>query len=818
MMLLITAGTTRAEPVATDPPFSELVAAWSSTLDGMTALDATHGDLEAAFGQAHRVEREARTARAHAADDLVPVHRELDALGPAPEEGTSPELPSVARLRARLEAEAAAIEARLKQADALVARAGAFQTSLRRFERERLRGHLRKRGPSPLNPAVWRRSLDGLASIAAELGATVTTWWTRGPPATRGPAPFAWPLAIGALALLVGLRVKRWLTPTFGLDAAVEAPDLTRRLVGATVESIAATVTPGLALLVALLVLIELDLLTGRMAIITSGLLMAGLVLISMTTLARAAFSSSLPEWRWVLVDDERARTIRRRLLELAVFLAGSGLLRWTTDGVGERSPDLEAVLAAVVTVPLGTLLLLLVQRRLWEVDETSTWGTVRFATGAAAVLMLLAALAGWAHLAHEIARATILSGLALLGFTLARTLIDTLLALALAPEHPSSARIRDFLGLEERGGTIALFWLRLLADAALAISVVLLWLVGLGLPWTTLSVWVSALADGVDIGSLHVSFTDLVMAGFAVAAILAVTRFLRHTLEERVLPQTQLGTGAQHSLTASIRYAGLLIASAVGVSTLGLDLSNLALLAGALSVGIGFGLQNVVNNFVSGLIMLVERPIKLGDWVVLGGFEGIVKRINVRATELETFQRSAVIIPNSEVLASAVVNWTHRDHYGRVEIPVGVAYGSDVEQVRDLLLACAKGHPEITSLPAPSVLFRDFGSSSLDFELRAYLRDNGGRLRVMSDLRFAIDAAFRRHQIEIPFPQHDLHVRDLDRVGEMLHGRHGTSKEASADPSRPIDSQESTGSTRSHLPAEPQESDAGDDGSGGEP
>ncbi len=813
MLFLIAAGTVHAEPMATEAPFSERIAAWARTLDEMAALDATHDDLETAFGEAHRVEREAQTARARAADELAPVHRELDALGPPPEEGSPAEPPSVQRLRARLDAEATAIEARRKQADALVARAGAIQAGLRRFERERLRGHLRIRGPSPLNPVVWRRSLDDLTMIASDLGESATTWWTRGPPTTHGPAPFIWPLAIGVIALLAGLRIKRWLTPTFGQDPQIETPDLTRRLVGATVESIAATVAPVVGILAALIALIELELLTGRMAIVTSGVLVAGLLLGSMTTLARAAFSATLPDWRWVLVDDERARTIRTRLLALAGLLAGGTLLRWTTEGAREPSPDLEAVLATVVTVPLGTLLLLLVPRRLWEVEETGTWGALRFGTGCAAVLMLLAAIAGWAHLAHAIARAIALSGVALLGFTLTRTLVDTFLALALSPEHPSSARILDFLGLEERGGTIALFWLRLWADAALAIGVILLWLVGLGLPWTTLSVWIGALAEGVHIGTLRISFADILIASVAVGAILAFTRFLRHTLKERVLPQTQLGTGAQHSLTAAVRYTGLLIAGAVGVSTLGLDLSNLALLAGALSVGIGFGLQNVVNNFVSGIIMLVERPIKLGDWVVLGGFEGIVKRINVRATELETFQRSAVIIPNSEVLSSSVVNWTHRDHYGRIEISVGVAYGSDVEKVRELLLACANGHAKVSSLPAPYVLFCDFGSSSLDFEVRAYVRDNGGRLGVMSDIRFAIDAAFRRHQIEIPFPQHDLHVRDLDRVGEMLHGRPLAPKPSAPDRDEPPGSHERRPSARAR-PGGPQES-GGDDGGG---
>jgi small-conductance mechanosensitive channel len=180
---------------------------------------------------------------------------------------------------------------------------------------------------------------------------------------------------------------------------------------------------------------------------------------------------------------------------------------------------------------------------------------------------------------------------------------------------------------------------------------------------------------------------------------------------------------------------------------------------------------------------MLVERQIKVGDWVVIGAHEGTVKRINVRATELESFQRSAVLIPNSEVLSSAVVNWTHRDKSGRLDLPVSVAYGSDVEQVRELLLKCARAHEQVASVPPPYVLFRDFGDSGLAFELRAFLVNVEERLRVTSDLRFAIDAAFRRAKIEIPFPQRDLRLRDIDRLERALAARDPAARAAGAEP-----------------------------------
>jgi len=196
-----------------------------------------------------------------------------------------------------------------------------------------------------------------------------------------------------------------------------------------------------------------------------------------------------------------------------------------------------------------------------------------------------------------------------------------------------------------------------------------------------------------------------------------------------------------------------------------GVEFTNLAIIAGALSVGIGFGLQNIVNNFVSGLILLVERPIRTGDWIMVGSTEGYVKKISIRSTQIQTFDRADVIVPNSELISGQVTNWMLSDPWGRVRVPVGVAYGSDTARVMEILLDVANKHPlVITNYPGvgqPRALFRAFGDSSLDFELRCFIRDVDKRLATISDLNLAIDAAFREAGIEIPFPQRDLHFRN---------------------------------------------------------
>jgi len=252
-------------------------------------------------------------------------------------------------------------------------------------------------------------------------------------------------------------------------------------------------------------------------------------------------------------------------------------------------------------------------------------------------------------------------------------------------------------------------------------------------------------------------------------------------------VPGGRLNQGAREATVTIIGYLGVALAFVIALAVAGFEFTNLAIIAGALSVGIGFGLQAIVNNFVSGLILLFERPIKTGDWIVVGNTEGYVKRISIRSTMIQTFDRADVIVPNSDLISGQVTNWTLGNTWGRLKIQIGVAYGSDIETVIETLLEVANNNAEVIKgnpkLPDPYALFLDFGDSSLDFELCAIIRDINRRRYVTSDINRAINAAFNKQGIEIPFPQRDLHVRSLfghqdaegiDLVDSRLLGRAG--------------------------------------------
>lgn len=239
------------------------------------------------------------------------------------------------------------------------------------------------------------------------------------------------------------------------------------------------------------------------------------------------------------------------------------------------------------------------------------------------------------------------------------------------------------------------------------------------------------------------------------------VTGWLRRWVEGSLLARTRMDLGVRGAIGAITRYAALLVGLLIIVQTVGIDLTTLNVLAGAVGLGVGFGLQNVVGNFIAGLILLFERPIKLGDRIEVAGVEGAVVAIKARATTVVTNDNIAIIVPNSSLTSQNVVNWSYTDAKVRFKIPVGVAYGSDVRLVERLLLEVARENSNVLEAPAPSVRFMEFGDSALRFELRAWttaLVHRKGEL--FSALNFAINDKFLEHGVEIPFPQRVVHLR----------------------------------------------------------
>jgi len=771
-------------------PFSVIVAEWNRKLaaveDYVSRLDSDPARSDEFQALAEEVKESALAERARAQSAIKTLQALLGALGPPPAESEAPEGPNVADQRAQYKTDITDYKGRVALAELALARASSVEERISALYFQKLIGKLQARDPSPLLPAT-------LAVAAPEAGRVLARMVAAPRESAAQLKPRDLLMIVGALVL--GWISRRFLLRHFGRNPSVTEPTFTRRLIGAVAEGLARGVIPAAVITVVLLRVSLLDQAVGEPFPKIISLVCQSLILFVLATaLPRAALAPEIPQWRLANVSSKNAQRIARIIVFLAaVYAIDSFFVRVGAVFPGGLvySPELRATYALLFNLVEGIGLLAILMRGLWTGEGPRTEPDPDEATDQPAedepappstrpvlhlfrrfgIFLVVAAIIGTAA-GYTNAGTFVINNLLGTGVVggllyLLRGLLRDLISVALR-----SRLVIERLDLKYATRRLIRFWLRAGLDLVVLVAAVFAIAPVWAIPVLPMAEWVIQVSSSFQIGSVTISMADIGTALIVFIIGLAFVRWLQRGLAERVLPETRMEQGLQHSVAAGFGYIGITIAAVVAISVGGLDLSNLALIAGALSVGIGFGLQNVVNNFVSGIILLIERPIKVGDWVVVGGNEGTVKRIRVRATEIETFRRASVIIPNSELLSTSVVNWTHADRLGRVEIPVGVAYGTDPERVRQILLDLATANSEVTRRPAPFVVFKDFGDSALIFELRCYLYDIGQIIVVSTDLRFAIDKAFREHGIQIPFPQRDLHIKDIARFADAAAPR----------------------------------------------
>ena len=279
------------------------------------------------------------------------------------------------------------------------------------------------------------------------------------------------------------------------------------------------------------------------------------------------------------------------------------------------------------------------------------------------------------------------------------------------------------------------------------------------------------------------VDLMDVLLGAVLLAFVAVASRNIPALLEMSVLQKLPLDRGARYAIATIVRYLILIVGISIAFSAVGIGWSRVQWLAAALTFGLAFGLQEIFANFVSGLIILIERPIRVGDIVTVAGIEGRVLRLQMRSTTIQDYDRRELLIPNKEFITGSLINWTLSDPVSRLVIQVGIAYGSDTEKAREILYQVAKEHPQVLDDPAPNVVFRSFGASSLDFELRVFIAHRDHWASVTHGIHSGIDAAFRRAKVEISFPQRDLHIRSAPGLHSMLDR-----------PVRPDDRAENTG------------------------
>jgi len=273
-----------------------------------------------------------------------------------------------------------------------------------------------------------------------------------------------------------------------------------------------------------------------------------------------------------------------------------------------------------------------------------------------------------------------------------------------------------------------------------------------------------SFFTDEITLGSTSFTVGGIFIFFFVIWSSTVISKIIRAILEKDVLNKLSLGKGVPRTISVMVGYTLVTLGVFFAVSVAGIPMTSLTLLIGAFGVGIGFGLQNIFNNLVSGLILLFERPIQIDDTIEVGTLIGKVKSMGIRSSHVRTFDGAEVIVPNGNLISNEVVNWTLSDQQRRIEVIAGVAYGSDPHMVQKLFMNELEKHPDIIQNPLPQVYFQSLGESSLDFRLLFWTSNFGDWLRIQSDIVFKVHDILKENNIEIPFPQRDLHLRSVDQ------------------------------------------------------
>ncbi len=690
---------------------------------------------------------------------IATVRAQIEALGDAPEEGEDPESTDIANRRQDLNATLADLVAPVTRADEAYIRADGLIGEIDTELRSRTSSQLFTSGSSPLNPTNWvaaYQSLQGsLATLSGELKSQSGRALNLQTQLTR--LPIVLPLL--AIGLLLLFKSRGW------VDFVADKMRQNMRPgtgVFRLMASFLMILLPYLGVVALCAAAKQTGLLGYRTETLVDLFPSFALVLLFIRWLAEMAFHRDADQAMLPLPDQYR-REGRFHAVSLAVIFVLRGFLDWLA-GFDNYSQESIVVLHFPLLVIAGLQLFMLgrVRRALGSNDpETDSDDEDEPRAFRISVVRIVARAAGSAGIAGPV-----LAGFGY--FELGSMLVySTIASLAVITavyigQQAIHMLFHLFTGKQKEESKSLIPVLLSIALAMISLPVLaLLW----GARRSDLTEIWSRFLEGFQLGETTISPTDFLTVALVFMIGYMATRLVQGTLRNSVLPRTKMDTGGRNAVLAGTGYLGIGLAAMVAVSAGGLDLSSLALVAGALSVGIGFGLQNIIQNFVSGIILLIERPISEGDWIEVGGVHGIVQDISVRSTRIQTFDRTDVIVPNGDFVAGTVTNYTRGNVLGRIIVPVGVAYGTDTRRVEKILLDIARQHPLVLMNPAPYVVFSGFGADSMDFEIRVVLVDVNKGLGVRTEINHQIAERFAEEEIEIPFAQRDIWLRNPEAL-----------------------------------------------------
>ncbi len=718
-------------------------------------VDTPTTELESMRARVVGYRSEFEAARTLNADRIAALRDQLAALGPVPEgENAEPEAPEVAKTRADINQQLNTLLAPVQIAEREFLRADGLVREIDKRIRDRQTERLLRATPSPLNPAYWAPALVDVQNAFA-------AFWEESAEQDTDSAldtlerNLPTVLLAGLAGLLLLFRGRLW---AMGIVNALRDRQARGLGIWRFIVSLLRILFPLAGLFLLSIAARQSGFLGARSSLLVELLPIIGLMIFGFRWVSERVFAREQEEA--LLPLPAAQRKMARLYVNAITLVIILSIVALTVLEFGDPS----AATRAVVQFPLAVLTSLAlfqigrILRGYRDPDEdtpdadgvtkASTHARIVRSAGLGAIAVSIAAPVlfafGYQDLSDAILRPYVTT-LAVLGLVMALQRFSADVYGAITGQGPAAREALMPL----------LFGLILLMLAAPALALV--W----GARVADLTELWAAFGRGFTVGESRIAPSNLLAFAIIFAIGYLLTRLLQGTLRSNVLPKTKIDIGGQNALLSGLGYVGIFLAALAAITGAGIDLSSLAIVAGALSVGIGFGLQNIVSNFVSGIILLIERPISEGDWIEVGGKSGYVRDISVRSTRIETFDRTDVIVPNADLVSGTVTNFTRGNTVGRLIVKVGVAYGTDTRRVETVLREIAEAQPLVLANPAPNVLLVSFGADALEFEIRAFLRDVNWMMSVQSDINHAIVDRFAEEKIEVPFPQRDVWFRN---------------------------------------------------------
>lgn len=742
---------------------AELDGIFSKLASGKATSEQTGGFLQTIS----QIQEQITQNRQQDATALENIRKKINALGEAPEEGKK-EPAAIAKQRKQFLTEADNYKSQIAQADLIKTKIDDLNSLILKVRNKTLLDNIMAKQSSIFHPQEFWDSLVSFAGFVYDMAKSPLNWYQDLKPEKQIIVKnnILYVILSMLSALIAAMFLSRYIKKWFGYKNYIEFPDYYQKVRAALWMLVARGVIPA-AFFGAFLLWQKNNAIIndGSFGLLLKTAAVYLLYYYFSKAIVRVTLTPHSPKWRIIEVGDEKAAALYR---VLKPSIAAVCIVSFFQTLAAEMDYDTDIVYSLKIFANgVKAFCIIMVSKRflydnqdlsddqlaaldnndgLQDLGNLSTSSKISMGITFLMIAAFAVSLFGYIRLSEFIVNRFIVSGLVIGAFYIINKLLHVLFHQILLFKF----WIRT-LKINRRSLVKAEFWFGLILNPLLFILAVLVLLAVWGVSVDILINNVKNFLVGFNIGGIHISITSILLGLVSFFISMAFVKLIKNSLATGNLSKIEMEDGVRNSIISIVGFIGFIISAIVAVAVMGGSFASLAIIAGAMSFGVGLGLQNMVSNLVSGMTILFERPIKIGDWVIIDGQEGIVKKINMRSTELETASKSHVIIPNAAILSKSLVNLTYSNRMGRVEVKIGVDYDSDIELVKSALLEIARKTPNVLSAPEPSVAFTALADSSLNFQLNVFTANVNNKSAIANSIREEIVKRFKELDIKIP-------------------------------------------------------------------